>query len=63
LFKDSNYDQNTLLNANLNIPIIDSIEKFIEIRNKSAVFINKQVVYFKPFNIDLFKSTISDVIF
>ena len=63
LFKDSNYDQNILLNANLNVPIFDSIEKFIEIRNKSAAFINKQVVYFKPFNIDLFKSTISNVNF
>ena len=62
LFRDTNYDQNGLLNGDLDVPIFDSIETFMEIRNNSLESNVKQTIYFKPFNVDLFKSSISDVL-
>jgi len=61
LFRDTNYDQNTLLNDELDVPIFNSIETLIELRNNSIEPNLKQLVFFKPFNVDLFKSSISDV--
>ena len=62
LFRDTNYDQNALLNGDLDVPIFDSIETFMELRNNSLESNVNQTIYFKPFNVDLFKSSIRDVL-
>ena len=46
LFRDTNYDQNTLLNDELDVPIFDSIETFIELRNNSVEPNLKQLVFY-----------------
>ena len=58
IYENSNFSQKELFIEDLDVPIFDTPESFLNLRNSNNTNSTKNLNLFKPFNQDLFKSSI-----